>query len=495
MKQLRNFFTLISAGLLALACQGASAQSTTNLRLMPMGDSITAGYLSTTGNGYRGPLFTALSGQVGMLDFVGTQYDGTMADPDNEGHYGDRIDQVASLANAALNEYKPNIVLLLLGINDINQGYQVSTAPDRLGSLIDQILAAEPDATVLVAQLVVNANASTESNVVTFNAALPSIIQTRTNAGKHVALVNMSALTTADLADGLHPNDAGYQLMANAWDPAIETAISNGWIADPVAGSLSHPVGSVYSRIQGKCLDDLNNSGSNGAVVDISACTGGASQQWNINSGNLTINNRCLDIVGGGTANGTKVDLWPCNNAANQVWTYKNGELVNPASGRCLDDPGGSTTNGTQLDIWDCDGGTNQKWVLPVVGPVVSGIAGLCLDLFGGNTANGTKVDIYSCNQSAAQLWTVNNNLLKINGKCLDIKGGGTANGTLVDFWPCNGGTNQVWVPESNGELYNPASGKCLDDPNNSTVGGTQLQIWTCGGGSNQVWTPPSYSF
>jgi hypothetical protein len=294
------------------------------------------------------------------------------------------------LATGDLNTYKPNIVTLDIGINDLGQNYQVSTVPDRLASLIDQILAAEPDATVLVAQLIVNSTASVEAEVVTFNDQIPAIVQARANSGKHVVMVDMSALTTADLEDGLHPNDTGYQLMANAWDAAIQKVIAAGWITYPLGGSATRPVGAIYSGISGMCLDDYSGSGIAGTEADISACSGSVSQQWNIDNGSVSINNLCLDVTGGSTNNGALVDLWSCTGAANQVWKFQNGNLVNPASGRCLDDPGYSTSSGTQLQIYSCNGGANQQWQIPSEGSVSSGVSGKCLDVFGGATTNGT---------------------------------------------------------------------------------------------------------
>jgi lysophospholipase L1-like esterase len=456
---------------------------------MPLGDSITAGYNSSTGNGYRQPLAAALASQIGSLDFVGTQDDGIMADPDNEGHFGYRIDQIASLTNAALNTYKPNIVTLDAGINDLTQGYDISDAPSRLASLIDQILAAEPEATVLVATLINNPDPTTGSEVVTFNNALPAIIQARASAGKHVYLVDMSALTTADIG-GVHPNDAGYQLMANAWDGAIQQVITNGWITDPVPGSASRPTGTVYSGLSGMCLDDFAASASAGNKVDIYECNATPAQQWNLNNGQVIVNGLCLDINGGGTANRTLVDLWGCSGAANQVWLEQNGTLYNPASGRCLDDPGATTNQGTQLQIYDCDNTPAQQWRVPVEGPMVSGLSGKCLDVLGGNAANGTVADSYDCNNTPAQQWKITNDTLTFNGKCLDITANGTSNGSLVEVWTCNGGPNQTWVP-TNGTLLNPVSGRCLDIPGGNTTNGTQLDIWDCNGGSNQQWTLP----
>jgi hypothetical protein len=72
-----------------------------------------------------------------------------------------------------------------------------------------------------------------------------------------------------------------------------------------------------------------------------------------------------MDITGANYSNGTLIDLWTCNGGANQQWEIENGTLVNPASGKCLDDPAGNTTEGTQLDLWTCNGGTNQQWTAP----------------------------------------------------------------------------------------------------------------------------------
>ena len=334
----------------------AKAQANINLRILPLGDSITAGYQSTTANGYRGPLASALASQVGTVDFVGSQIDGSMPDPDNEGHFGYEIDRLASLTNIALYNYKPNLVLLDAGINDLGNGNDVTNAPARLASLLDQVLASEPDATVLVAQLIVNATPNVESEVGAFNNQLATLVQARASAAKHVYLVDMSAVTVNDLADGLHPNDAGYQLMANAWDAGIQQVIAKNWITDPRANSATVPTGLIYSGIAGKCLDNANGSGTASNPVDLQDCNGGnvLAQQWNINNSTLAINGLCLDIDANGTAAGTLVDVWHCDNAPNQVWIVRNNAIINPASGRCLSEPATATSTSMQLDIEDC---------------------------------------------------------------------------------------------------------------------------------------------
>ena len=498
--RVRRYNAALAAGLLlSLASGTAQAQSWVNLRLMPMGDSITAGYQSSTGDGYRGPLYTTLQGQVGTLKFVGSQMDGTMADPDNEGHYGAKIADIAALATGVLNTYKPNIVLLHIGSNDINGNYDVADAPARLASLIDQIVAAEPDVALLVAQIIPSQYPSTEDRIVTFNAQIPAIVAARAAKGEHVAVVSMANLTPSEYADTLHPNDAGYQQMAADWDPAILKAISAGWLGSPAAGSMAHPVGNITSGLSGGCVDALNGGTGNGTVVDIAACSTAASQQWNANNGNVVFQGKCLDNTGGQTQSGNKVELWQCTGGSNQVWMNSSGRLVNPASGKCLDDPYFNTTPGTQLQLWDCNGGLNQEWHLASVGVITSGIStagtpipGLCLNDSGGSTANLNPIDVMACSTTASEQWQVSNEQVTFGGKCMDVTNGGTADGTPVILFQCHGGTNQVWIP-TGGKLVNPVSGKCLDVPGSVAAQGTKLDIATCSNASGQTWTTPSY--
>ncbi|WP_329454577.1 ricin-type beta-trefoil lectin domain protein [Streptomyces sp. NBC_01497] len=339
--------------------QARTAAASTALRVMPLGDSITWGVGSSTGNSYRGDLWNELSSEGHALDFVGTQRNGTMSDPDSEGHSGWRIDQIAGIADSVLAQYRPNVVTLEIGTNDLNQNYQVSTATDRLHALIDQVTADAPDATVLVGTLIVSTNPTEEPNRPAFNGAIPGIVQSEQAAGKHVRLVDMSALNAADLSDQLHPNDGGYSKMADAFNAGIQAADSAGWIKAPVATGGR----SVRSGISGKCLDVNGGSSTNGTAAQIWSCNNTGAQVWTASSdGTLRALGKCLDVTGAGTANGSKVEVWDCNGGGNQQWQPYNGGFRNPASGRCLDDPASSTSNGTEVEIWDCNGGANQQW-------------------------------------------------------------------------------------------------------------------------------------
>lgn len=339
------------------------AAAPATVRLMPLGDSITWGVGSPSGNSYRGYLWNQLSAEGHAPDFVGSGRNGTLSDPDNEGHSGWRIDQIAGIADSVLARYRPNVITLEIGTNDLNGNYQIPTAPDRLRALIDQITRAAPDATVLLGTVIVSTSGTEEANRPAFNARLPGIVQDAQAAGKHVRLVDMSALTSADLSDALHPNDNGFRKMADAFNAGVQAADADGWIKPPVSAG-----GQVRSGIAGKCLDVSGGNSANGSAADIAACNGSAAQQWSAHADNtLRALGKCLDVTGRATANGSRIQIWDCNGGSNQQWQAYNGGYRNLASGRCLDDPGSSTTDGTQLVLWDCNGGANQQWTaLPV---------------------------------------------------------------------------------------------------------------------------------
>lgn len=241
----------------------ASVAHATALRLMPLGDSITWGVGSSTGNGYRAVLRDELSSQGHRVDFVGSVRHGDMADSDNEGHPGYRIDQIAALTDTALARYRPNVVTLEIGTNDLNQDHRVATAADRLSALIDRITADDPGVTVLVGSLIPSRSHTEEPHRPAFNRAVPGVVRAKRAAGEHVGYVDMSAVARSDLASPLHPDDRGYRKMAAAFDRAVQSADRAGWIKAPAAAG-------TRSGFADRCLNA--GTGENGTVDPLWRC-------------------------------------------------------------------------------------------------------------------------------------------------------------------------------------------------------------------------------
>ncbi len=78
--------------------------------------------------------------QNGSLYFVGWRHSRTMGDANHEGVPGTRIDEILQRTNCAVPICKPNPVTIVAGTNDVVQGQQVTTAGDRLGKLVNEVL-------------------------------------------------------------------------------------------------------------------------------------------------------------------------------------------------------------------------------------------------------------------------------------------------------------------------------------------------------------------
>lgn len=209
--------------------------------VLPLGDSITEGYLPSGANGgYRVELFNQAVMAGKNVTFVGTQMNGpnTVAGKtfpkrhEGRGGYtiagGGQGALAGTVTDTAISTYHPNIVLLMIGTNDINGNINVSTAPTRLGQLIDEIVADAPTALVVVASIIPIRDDGTNPRVPNYNAAIPGQVATRAAAGKHVVFVDNYAAFIKDtsyktslMVDGLHPNEAGYAVLGRSFYAAI----------------------------------------------------------------------------------------------------------------------------------------------------------------------------------------------------------------------------------------------------------------------------------
>jgi lysophospholipase L1-like esterase len=148
----------------------------------------------------------------------------------HEGHSGWTIDTVSNrtgistlLPSPALDD-DPNIILLHIGTND------VSKAPDgmeeKLERLIDSIIKDAPDALLVVAALIPsNRSSHPNSRIIEYNSKIPAIVKKKADNGAKIIFVDQyeGFPKTKELADKLHPNEAGYARMADKWFNAVET--------------------------------------------------------------------------------------------------------------------------------------------------------------------------------------------------------------------------------------------------------------------------------
>lgn len=145
-----------------------------------------------------------------------------MPSPNHEGYPGYKISDLANntspqLANTLAQQ--PNVVLLHAGTNDMASS-NTSTdagAPARLGALMDQIFAAVPNTTLLVAQII--QLAGQQARVDAFNAAIPAQVQQRVSKGRKVLAVNMTMIG----ANGMNQSYSDQPGMGHERDPCISS--------------------------------------------------------------------------------------------------------------------------------------------------------------------------------------------------------------------------------------------------------------------------------
>jgi len=204
------------------------------MKILPLGNSITYGYQSTDGNGYRKHLLDKITTN-GTAQYIGSVRSGNMTDNHNEGHPGATITQISAFSVISL-ALRPNLILLMAGTNDMNLNLSLG-APERLANLVDMCSIACPDALILLAQLTPAGTADVEARIQQFNPSVASLATSREQKGMKILAVDMpNFVTPADLKDELHPNDIGYAKMADAWYQGIQQAASRGWLTPPMDG-------------------------------------------------------------------------------------------------------------------------------------------------------------------------------------------------------------------------------------------------------------------
>jgi lysophospholipase L1-like esterase len=228
----------------------AALPSARSYRIMALGDSITrgVGQLDAAGRyvGWRAPLQEALGATGFRYDFVGSVHDPGAPDGDSEGHGGWTVAQLTGQVDGWLARYRPDIVLLHAGTNDITLGASGGDVAARLGRLVARIRADRPAAEIFVAEVIGTRDvpaAERESNAA-YAAAIPAVV---TAAGPGVHLVDQSGVTGDDLYDHRHPNAVGYAEMAGTFYQALRAVFGPQWpplperVTPPVVCRIDYP--------------------------------------------------------------------------------------------------------------------------------------------------------------------------------------------------------------------------------------------------------------
>lgn len=211
---------------------------------------------------YRGFLWDSLRTNNYNFDFIGHNICGyyQFPDPHFNGVPGIRDDQMASFLSSGydpisqmqvtagnyLNAFTPNLVLLHLGTNGVNDPGGTSAAD--IENILNLIDAKSPDIWVVLALIIDMVPNS--SNVTSFNNNVRNMAQARIDAGDKILIVNMQTDAglvyindttppfNGDMYDGLHPNDSGKLKMSNLWFKALQLILPSSTTSAPNITSI-----------------------------------------------------------------------------------------------------------------------------------------------------------------------------------------------------------------------------------------------------------------
>ena len=247
------------------------------VRIMPMGNSITYDFNTFDETdprpegdriSYRKKLYELLTNAGYNFDFVGHKNAGynLFPDGDNAGIPGTHDQYLVELLKNGyddtwneqitssygipyLDEYPTDMILLHIGTNDINTGEGSSAA--SVSQILDQIDAYEirsgHNVEVFIARIIKMYPSTNPLNsiVVQFNNNVAAMVAARNDPSIHLVDMENALDYSTDMIDEFHPNNQGYEKMAQVWFNAISSLNSDPeFVSSPI---LSAHEGILYT--------------------------------------------------------------------------------------------------------------------------------------------------------------------------------------------------------------------------------------------------------
>ena len=241
---LPHWIAVCLSGLIALA--PALAQADKPIRILCVGDSITAGYTNPKWQppfefGYRSGLYTRLLKGGYHFQFVGASpqpWSGAYPKPTNEpvidlrkfdqdhhrGYGGIKTVGVLGQIRAWISADDPDLILLMVGINDGGK----PEAKENLNKILQAVFAAKPGVGLIVAQITPKAKfvqAIVDYNTYIRETLVPSFqAQGRriTTVDQYANLLKDGAIDESLFSNGInHPGPVAYDRMAQTWYEGI----------------------------------------------------------------------------------------------------------------------------------------------------------------------------------------------------------------------------------------------------------------------------------
>jgi lysophospholipase L1-like esterase len=274
----------LSTGLVLAPIFGTNPNPT----IMPLGDSITAGQhsIGAVPGAYRIKLWERFQDDGLNINFVGGSSNGppSLGDKNHQGQPGWKINRITSdlVDRNLFQNYPSDVILLTIGTNDINNGASVSRMIADLGALIDRIHLKSPNSRLVVSSIppveAPRGTTSMTTRINSYNAQMKLLVDAKAANGYKVYFTDAGGSLTVndingELGDGLHPTEAGYHKLGNAWYEAL--------VKRDLLRGIDNLIGSEFDdRLMGS--DDFNileGRGGNDTLQGTTADLAGANER------------------------------------------------------------------------------------------------------------------------------------------------------------------------------------------------------------------------
>ncbi|MBD3288531.1 hypothetical protein GF337_06970, partial [candidate division KSB1 bacterium] len=264
---------LISIIVVIFIYNSANAQ----LKIMPLGDSITEGVLLAANpnypdgtnkanpeqglspEGFTGSLMSGSGGyRIHLKQYLyNLNWDSYMVGQRHdvagyhEGYPGYMTSDILAILPQILEANPPNVILLHIGTNDLPWPINPDSCYTNINLMLDIIHDFDPDIQVILAQIIPCLQNTTLGEkrypkIIELNSMLPQIALERS----YVKIVDMWHAFTyysdweSRLMSGTwHPNNTGYRIMAEKWRDALETVIEG---RSPLVYEITPTKGSIF---------------------------------------------------------------------------------------------------------------------------------------------------------------------------------------------------------------------------------------------------------
>lgn len=244
--------------LILIMIPGCSKNNEQPVRIVAIGDSITQGRAAEPATqSFRYPLWKKLVETGVNFDFVGSltggfkgdpdwpDYKGLSFDRDHEGHWGWRADEILAQLPGWLNGYTPDMALLLLGSNDLDNNEDVTGTTEEMGKIIDLLRADNPQVIIFLGLSISEWQQYPELSESYIDLARQKTTDESpvVTVRHHTGWISDPQQPGTHTVDWVHPNQAGDLKLAQNWframAPYLNVKIANH---PPVAQVMTNTI-------------------------------------------------------------------------------------------------------------------------------------------------------------------------------------------------------------------------------------------------------------